>query len=271
MSFDPIERWHEAVELGSRGYAAAARSALAELAADPNTPAAVAALTYSTRASLLRQAGAHGLARGGDGRACALVVDHSGGWAVTAWLDGLIGLAADNLGIGDFAQSRRLLDRAAADLTAAESTTAVRGTASADIAADWRALPRVALRLAWVGAEWGLYSGDLDAAGEAAEDAAAQARSLPSPRHLVKTRLIGAATAAAAGNLAEAAAEAAAAHADAGELGLLPLQWAAAALLAAIPGHDLYQREVPELRARLARRGMLLLPLGPGERLASIW
>ncbi|MFZ2509903.1 MAG: hypothetical protein WAW85_02275, partial [Gordonia sp. (in: high G+C Gram-positive bacteria)] len=156
--------------------------------------------------------------------------------------------------------SRRLLDRAAADLAATDLP----------IAGDWRMLPRVALRLTWVRTEWGLYSGNVDIAREGAARAAEQAWALPSPRHAMKTQLIVAATAAATGRLDAAAAVGSAAHATAGELGLLPLQWAAATLLAGVTGKDVYQREVVDLRTRLARRGMSLLPLEPGERLASI-
>lgn len=282
MSFNPIERWQDAVDAGARGNAAAARSALAVLAADPATSPAIRSLSFSTRASLLRQSGGHGAARVGDGRACALVAGRAGVWSPAAgssppdvwsmagWLDGLIGLAADNLGLGAFAQARRLLDRAAADLAGAEQTGAEQTGVGGDGVGDWRTLPRVALRLAWVRAEWGLYSGDLVVARQAADLAARRAATLPSPRHAIKTRLIGAAASAATGHIDAAVAAGVVAHTDARDAGLLPLQWAAATLLAGVCGNGDYQREVRDLRAELARRGMPMMPLEPGERLASI-
>lgn len=269
MTFDSIvaARWQEAVELGARGYAAAARASLSALAAEPATSPAIRSLTFSTRASLLRQAGGHGLARGGDGRACALAVgDRSAGerfadeWMAAAWLDGLIGLAADNLGVGDFALSRQLLDRADDDLHRAQVLPAT----------DWRTVPRSALRLAWVRAEWGLYAGQVDVAQESIDVAAQRAQALRSPRHSMKTQLIGAAVAAASGEGGRAHSEGLAAHATASQLGLLPLHWAAATLLAGVSGNDVYLGEAAELRTKLARLGMSLVPLEPGEHWASI-
>lgn len=259
-----LAEWAAAVELGAQGRAAAARTALEGLAADRATAPAVRSLVHSTRASLTRQAGGHALARAADGRACALAVaadrDPSAGpWLGAAWTDGLVGLAADNLGIADFAASERLLDRAA-DWWA-------RSGGRDD--GDWRAGPRTALRLSWVRAEWGLYSGALDVARRAVAQAAAQAERLPSPRHRLKTGLIAAAVAAAGGELAEAASGAWAAYDAAAEQGLLPLQWAAATLLAGVDAKNCdYPAIAAGLRAELARRGMPLAPLRSGERLA---
>ncbi|GAA3965882.1 hypothetical protein [Gordonia caeni] len=270
MSPEPagLHAWTAAVELGAQGRAAAARCALAALDADRATAASIRSLAHSTRASLIRQAGGHAAARAGDGRACSVAVAATGDpgdpWLDAAWLDGLIGLAADNLGLADFAASARLLDRAAAHAGAA--------AAAAGSEVDWQTLPRTALRLSWVRSEWGLYSGDLAVARAAAAASAELAADLPSPRHRIKTDLIAAAVAAAGGETAAADRGARAAHARAGELGLLPLRWAAATLLAGLRSSDqtgeqaVYQGEVTELRDRLALRGMPLAPLRPGER-----
>lgn len=243
-----LTQWQRAVELGAQGWAAAARTALATLVADPRTSTAVVSLAHSTRASLIRQSGGHAAARAGDGRACALAVagaDSDDEWLSAAWMDGLVGLAADNLGIGDFAASRRLLDRAA----------------------GCRADARTALRLSWVRSEWGLYSGDLTVARAAAARSADLAEALDSPRHGLKTGLIAAAVAAATGDTEAAVRGGRAAYDRAGELGLLPLRWAAATLLAGVdPGTGEYAASAAELRSVLARRGMPLAPLRPGER-----
>ncbi|GAC56620.1 hypothetical protein GOHSU_12_00100 [Gordonia hirsuta DSM 44140 = NBRC 16056] len=246
--------WRTAVELGAQGRAAAARTALAALAVDPRAAPAIVSLSYSTRASLLRQAGGHGMARAGDGRACVLAADgRTGGptadeWMVAAWLDALIGLAADNLGLGDFSTARRLLDRA-------QDCPVVP--------------PRAALRLAWVRTEWGLYSGDLDTAQSAAAVADDRSRDLASPRHQLKTGLIAAAVHGACGRFDAARAGARQAFVQADTLGLLPLRWAAATLLAGL-GEESFAAEVTVTRDLLAARGMPLVPLRPGERLASI-
>lgn len=266
MSPEPagLGAWNTAVDLGAQGRAAAARSALAALDADRAIAPSIRSLAHSTRASLIRQAGGHAAARAGDGRACALATAATRGagdpWLDAAWLDGLIGLAADNLGLADFAAARRLLDRAAAHAAAA--------AAAAPDDVDWRTLPRTALRLSWVRSEWGLYAGDPTVARAAADASAELAEALPSPRHRIKTDLIAAAVDAAAGDTDAAARGARAAHTRAAELELLPLRWAAATLLAGLDsdrrGH--YQAEVAGLRDRLARRGMPLAPLRPGER-----
>lgn len=263
---DAIARWDAAVHWGAQGRVARARPLLGELADDARLDPAIRSLAASTRASLTRQAGGHAVARIGDGRAALLAAggDPRDPWAAAAWLDGLIGLAADNLGIGDFAASRRLLDRAA------DYAAALPGPQGAD-EPDWRSTPRTALRLSWVTTEWGLYSGDLGVARAGAAASVPLAAALPSPRHRLKTGLIAAAVDAASGDTEGAARGARDAYRQAGDLGLLPLRWAAATLLAGVAGDGDddgvdYPAEVAALRRRLALRGMPLAPLGPTER-----
>ena len=256
-----VQAWQRAVELGAQGRAAAARRVLATVADDPRSASAVVSLAHSTRASLLRQAGGHGVARIGDGRACLLAVDATTApseseWLHAAWLDGLIGLAADNLGLGDFAASQRLLDRAAAHAAAQPRNDD----------ADWRTAARTALRLSWVRCEWGLYSGRMDVARAAASRSAELVAVVPSPRHRIKAALIGAAVAAAGGDVDAAATAGRGVVADAAEHGFLPLQWAAAALLSGVDGDPEYGAELGVLRDRLARRGMPFAPLSSDER-----
>lgn len=262
-----VQEWQRAVDLGAQGRAAAARRVLSTLTADPAVSPSVASLAHSTRASLLRQAGGHGPARVGDGRACLLAVGATrpssgadgaadAGWLSAAWLDGLVGLAADNLGLGDFAASRRLLDRAAEHAAACSVLES----------ADWRTAARTRLRLSWVRSEWGLYSGDLDTARAAAAASAELVDAVPSDRHRVKTDLIGAAVAAASGETEAAVAAGRGVYERAAAGGLLPLQWAAAALLSGVDGSAEYASDLAVLRDRLARRGMPLAPLSPLER-----
>ncbi|MFT3663208.1 MAG: hypothetical protein QM809_18125 [Gordonia sp. (in: high G+C Gram-positive bacteria)] len=269
------ERWERAVELGAQGRVAAARTLLDDVVADRRTSTAIVSLAHSTRASLTRQAGGHALARAADGRACASAAaadrepaaaeEAMRPWVVAAWVDGLVGLAADGLGIGDLAGSRILLDRAGDRL----DERFPGGPAAGPVPGGepWCTVGRVRLRVAWVRSEWGLYSGRLDVARSAAARAQALAAASPSARHRIKTRLIAAAVSAAEGDTPGARHDASEVWREAGERGLLPLQWAAASLLAGVtPGGGDHLAEVARLRAVLARRGMPIAPLAVGER-----
>ena len=261
-----LRGWQHAVDLGALGEAAAARRVLAGLDADPATSTAMRSLAASTAGSLIRQAGGHRRARTDDGRAAALLTgvrrsgelaDRAAGsppWLAAAWADALIGLAADALGIADFTGAAALLGRVDAFLGDAP------GEPHPDT--DWRTLPRVALRASWVRIEWGLYSGDHAAAFAELDRLHRRSAVVPSARHRVKTTLIAAAAAAAAGELDHARAGAADGHRQAVELGLLPLRWAAASMLAGLgPDRERYAAEVQEVQAVLARRGMRITPL----------
>ncbi|MCV7268351.1 hypothetical protein [Mycolicibacterium doricum] len=204
---DAQDRWLRAVAAGGQGRYAVALTDLTALSrcAGP----APQSLAMSTRASFLRQLGGHRLAANWDGRAL-LVADTE-----VAAADALIGLAADALGVCRFPASQRLLDRAAAVLEAAHDA-------------------RLAVRLEWVSAELAMMQGDGATAVEHAERAVAAAAVFTSLRHRVKSDVVLAAALCSNGELDRCRAIADAALDRAGALGLVPLRWALASLLADI-------------------------------------
>ena len=168
----------------------------------------LASLAHSTRASFLRQLGWHDRARRWDGRAMAMA-----GSDPEAGADALIGLAADALGVGRFAASAAALRRAGELLTGSVP-------------------PRLPVRLAWVSAELAMASGDGPTAVGHAERAVELAASFGSARHTVKSDMILAAALCSAGRNRGGRAVADAALDAAGGLGIIPLCWALACLLA---------------------------------------
>ncbi|MFT4044868.1 MAG: hypothetical protein QM673_17035 [Gordonia sp. (in: high G+C Gram-positive bacteria)] len=228
-----------AVERGGRGEGAAALSALFCLAS-PRIAAldpAFASLALSTMASLYRQSGRHGVGRRLDGQALALLPAVAHGlvgdsvddaWVRIAHLDARTGLAADNLGIGSFAASERLLDGVRDLLVPA---VAQASSPAQDPELNWLGVIRPRLRWHWVSAELAMYTGRPAAA---VEHATAGVRLLDSveghDRHRIKTDLIAAAAYASAGDVARAAALAASCESRARTAGLVPLTWAALAL-----------------------------------------
>ena len=230
----PHQLWLRAVAAGGQGRYA---SALADLAGvhrmQPAGP--LASLAHSTRASFLRQLGWHGRARRWDGRAVALA-----GADLEAGTDALIGLAADALGVGRFAASATALGHAADLLTDA-------------------APARLPVRLAWVSAELAMARGDGATAmghGQRAVDLAAR---LGSARHTLKSDVILAAALCSAGDLEAARRIADAALERSGNLGMIPLRWALASLLADIGSAGRSTAEVAAIRDSAAdtvrRRG----------------
>jgi len=208
----PQERWLRAVAAGGQGRYGCA---LAELAVIDRSVGSgpLLSLSHSTRASFLRQLGGHDRARGADGQAWA----HSGGDAAAdpeVPADALIGLAADALGVGRFALSARLLDRA-------RSVVGDRGG-------------RPAVRLAWVSAELAMMSGDGARAVAHAERAVEAAAGYSSARHTVKSDVVLAAALCSAGQFDRARVVADTALSSTEKFGLVPLRWALACLLADI-------------------------------------
>jgi hypothetical protein len=132
-----------------------------------------------------------------------------------AGADALIGLAADALGVGRFAASATALRRAAELL-------------------DGAAPPRLPVRLAWVSAELAMACGDGATAVEHAERAVDLAAVSGSARHAVKSAVVRAAALCSAGKVDASRVVADTALDDAGRLGLAPLCWAVACLLADI-------------------------------------
>ena len=234
----PDSRWLRAVAAGGQGHYASAHADLETLLRSaPGAP--LISLAHSTRGSFWRQLGWHVRARRCDGTAWAL----SGG-AGEAGADALIGLAADALGVGRFAASRRALDRAA------------------ELVAD-SPVGRLPIRLAWVSAELAMARGDRSAVDHAAR-AVELAAAVPSARHRVKSRLVLAAAHCAAGDLTAARGDGNAALAQATEHALVPLQWAAASLLAGIGSVEFSPPQVTDIRDSSAetviRRGGVWRP-----------
>ncbi|MCV6973643.1 hypothetical protein H7J11_03985 [Mycobacterium bourgelatii] len=217
----PYQLWLRAVAAGGQGRYGAAYSDLAQLRRRA-TSGRLASLAHSTQASFLRQLGWHTLARGWDGRALALAGDDP-----EASCDALVGLAADALGVGRLAASAALLARA-------------------------ETLPvdeRQAVRRRWVAAELAMAGGDGVTAVRHAEEAVdlAQAMTVISVRHQVKSDVVLAAALCSAGNIDRACAVAEAALDATGQFGLVPLQWALSCLLIDIGKVTLSAHKLREL------------------------
>ena len=203
--------WLRAVGAGGQGRYASARDDLAALLRA--APAgALASLAHSTQASFLRQLGWHQLARGWDGRAMALA-----GADPEAAADALIGLAADALGVGRLAASATLLSRAEPLVAEAQQH-------------------RLSVRRAWVSAELAMAAGDGAAAVRNAELGVELAATTVdgSARHAAKSDVVLAAALCSAGAVDRARTLGEATLELTGRLGLVPLRWAVACLLADI-------------------------------------
>jgi hypothetical protein len=203
----PHELWLRAVAAGGQGRYG---SAMADLAGLLQRDDRLASLAQSTRASFLRQLGRHDRARRWDGRAMAMA-----GSDPEAGADALIGLAADALGVGRFAASAAALLRAG-ELFAGSVP------------------PRLPVRLAWVSAELAMARGDGPTAVGHAERAIELAATFGSARHAVKSDMVLAAALCSAGDVDRSRMVADAALDTAGGLGIIPLRWALACLLADI-------------------------------------
>jgi hypothetical protein len=204
----PHAQWLRAVVAGGQGRYGSALADLAVLCRARQSGPLVS-LAHSTRASFLRQLGWHPRARAWDGRAYALAGEDS-----EAGADALIGLAADALGVGRFAASARLLQRARPLSDAGPG--------------------RLPVRLAWVSAELAMARGYGAAAVEHADRAVDLAATFGSARHAVKSDVILAAALCSAGAVERSRRIADSALATAGRLGIVPLCWALACLLADI-------------------------------------
>ncbi|MEW5811448.1 MAG: hypothetical protein AB1925_18560 [Actinomycetota bacterium] len=229
----PEALWLRAVAAGGQGRYAAADADLDQLLRT-RVGGPLASLALSTRGSFRRQLGWHDRARSFDGAAWRL----SEGRGV-AGADALIGLAADALGVGRFAASERALARAADLVSTAAST-------------------RLPIRLAWVSAELAMARGEATALGHA-ERAVALAAQTPSVRHRIKSLLVRAAARCASGEVDAARADGDRVLAQAAEHCLIPLRWAAAALLTGIGSAEFSEGQITEIRRSCAetviRRG----------------
>jgi Flp pilus assembly protein TadD len=202
----PYELWLRAVAAGGQGRYGSATADLDDLCRRQRG-GPLLSLAHSTRASFLRQLGWHDRARRWDGHAMALA-----GSDPEAGADALIGLAADALGVGRFAASATALRRAADLVTGL----------------------RLPVRLAWVSSELAMARGDGATAVEHAERAVELASTFGSARHAVKSDMVLAAALCSAGDIDRARTVADAALDGAGRLGMIPLCWALACLLADI-------------------------------------
>lgn len=230
----PHQLWLRAVAAGGQGRYDSARADLTTLLrAVSNGP--LASLAYSTQGSFLRQLGWHEPARGYDGRALALAENDA-----EPIIDALTGLAADALGVGRLAAGAALLDRADDILTA--PTTPVS--------------PRLAVRWAWVAAELAMAGGDGATAVRHAQQAVQTARTATaaSARHRVKSDAVLAAALCCAGAADRARSVGDAALEATGQLGLDPLRWALACLLADIGSATHTRQQIREIRDTCADR-----------------
>jgi hypothetical protein len=227
----PYELWLRAVVAGGQGRYGSAMSDL-DAVCRLHGGGPLGSLAHSTRASFLRQLGWHDRARRWDGRAIVLA-----GSDPEAGADALIGLAADALGVGRFAASATALRRAAELVTGS----------------------RLPVRLAWVSAELAMARGDGATAVRQAERAADLAGTLGSARHAVKSQMVLAAALCSTGDINRSRTVADGALDAAGRLGMIPLWWALACLLADIgsaahPAADVL-RIRNECAATVRRRG----------------
>ena len=228
---DALRCWARAVVLGGQGRYAAAETLLRALRTGPGVPDGLRAHAAVTRASHLRQVGAHGPAAAFDAAAARLarplvrrpVTDVAGTGAAAALGDALAGLAADAIGRWDAGTAERMLHRAAPWCGVAGHP-------------DPPPVSRTAVRWFWVRAETSLLAVTPRARCGPPRRPNALADGLGSPRHVLKSRLVRAVARAVAGQ--GVAGELDAVATDAGVAGLLPLQWAAL-LAAAAPAETL--------------------------------
>ncbi|MEE2033873.1 hypothetical protein [Rhodococcus chondri] len=258
------EQWLRAVALGGQGYYSAARAELARFRRVTGPDGAWASLAASTEASLWRQLGRHRQAATFDGRALALAAGARTGRNVAAHdvatirrlseaeCDALTGLAADALGCGRLALSRRLLDRCAYRLSESERP-----------GSDGVPMLRQRIRHAWVTAETALASGDFESACSAAARAAEDARAYGSVRHQVKSDLLRAAALTGDADPAPALALAGEVADRAAYHGLVPLRWAAAMLVTGLTQDEGATAVRDECAALVRHRGGLLTTIRP--------
>ena len=230
----PHELWLRAVVAGGQGRYG---SAMADLdgVCRLQRGGPLVSLAHSTRASFLRQLGWHDRARGWDGLAIALAASDPESGA-----DAFIGLAADALGVGRFAASATALRRAGELLRRPAS-------------------PRLPVRLAWVSAELAMARGEGATAVGHAERAVDLAAALGSARHTLKSAVVRAAALCSAGEIDASRRLADVALQDADRLGIIPLRWALACLLADIGSATHTAADVLRIRnecaATVRRRG----------------
>lgn len=255
--------WLRAVALAGEGRFAAARVVSGTVAHGPFASAA-----RCLEASMLRQSGRHAAASTPDGVALALALpvavadgnahgSDDAGLGVALRVDAAVGLAADALGVGRFALSARMLERADGFLAVVGDEPAeAEGGPSGAI--PWWTVPRARLRRDWVAAELAVYSGDGAGAAAAVGTLLATAPGPARPRHHAKTTLIAAGAAMVSGDAARAQELVTMAYDIAATEGLNPLQWAGAKMMSVMSaeGHgEQFVRDAAATEARWIRDG----------------
>ena len=247
-----LDAWHRAVALGARGYYSRARAELRR-ARVLGASAALASLVTSTEASFVRQLGDHRAAARLDGVALIAATDPASA------ADALTGLAADALGIGRLMLADRLLQRAAAVVHDSDhlssSSQPVSSITEIPSATGDSELWRQLVRLDWVTAELAMAGGKSERAGEFARSASVRAQASGSVRHVVKSRLIVAASHCVAGELDEALKNADDVQRQCDRLDLLPLRWAAAMLCDGVRAESADAATIHECEREIERRG----------------
>lgn len=205
--------WLLGVCLGASGRYGGALAVLDPMVTSATTPEGrvLGALAAATVASIHRQLGRHSVAQGYD----EMAVESSAGEG-EAGFDGLLGLAADAVGLG----------RADAAVARLEEAAGL-----AEGRADWW---RQRVRLGWVRAEVALLKDAPEAAVAAAGDAVELAEHSGAPRHVAKGLLFLGVAHLEAGRTSEATATLRRAALLAESLGTLPLQWPVRAVLGAL-------------------------------------
>lgn len=241
----PRERLLVAIVLGAQGRYAAATTILDELRHGPDR--VLASLALSTYASHRRQLGGHAAALGPDGAALRLVTDIEGDEdpdgldADGARTDALLGIAADNLGVGRLPVARRVLARAEPR--------------------SWR----TRVRKGWVTAEIALAAGDAAAARQPAETALERATAAGALRHVTKSQLVLAAVLGALGDRERAMHLVTEALGVSGKFALRSLSWPAGLLSAE---HRVDVRDGARHTAVAVLHAVLLRSDPEGRRLA---
>jgi hypothetical protein len=210
-----VDAWLAAVTLGGQGHYARAAALLRPLLAGPPV---LAALAGSAMASHLRQLGGHAEARRHDSAAARRLTEAPlGAGRTEAWVDVLLGLAADSIGLGRPVVAQRLHE------------SAVRAAGAGDV--GWR----VTVRIEWLATEIALATDRPAVTVPHAERAVAVASAHGGTRHTVKsTMMLGAALLSGGTPDGRSRAEGLLTDAMAVSLtrGMLPLVWPCALLLA---------------------------------------
>ena len=240
--------WLLGVCLSSAGRYGQALTVLEPLVTPPDSPEArvLGALAAATLASIHRQLGRHSVAQGYD--TAALQASEGAG---EAGFDGLLGLAADAVGLGDAGTAGRRLAEAAA---------------LAEGHAEWW---RQRVRLGWVRAEVALLEGRPEDAVDAAHAAVDVAEHSGAPRHVAKGLLFQGVAQVEAGRPDDSVATLRRAAVLAESLGTVPLQWPVRAMLAALLADQAPEESDRSLAA--ARRAVEAIAADLPEDLRADW